>query len=133
LSAWLRDLAVFAHKQQLIISFRKPWHSATLGDLGVGQMSAEAKIFERVLQKRIGDSEYWRRIEILEEGPFVFRVVQDHELRPMDNGAKRVQPATRSEWMCPSREAATEQALRCLHQSKNDQWVFSASRPAYQK
>jgi hypothetical protein len=89
-------------------------------------MSADPKIFERVMQKRIGDAEFWRRIEIVEEGPFVFRVVQDHELSRMESEGKpkTVQAAARSEWMCPSREAATEQALRCLHQSKNDEWVF---------
>jgi hypothetical protein len=81
-------------------------------------MSADAKIFERVMQKRIGNAEYWRRIEIVEEGPFVFR---------MEGEAKTAHPATRSEWMCPSREAATMQALRCLHQSKNDEWVFPTS------
>jgi hypothetical protein len=90
-------------------------------------MSADAKLFERVMQKRIGNAEYWRRIEIVEEGPFVFRVVQDHELSRMEGEAKTAHPATRSEWMCPSREAATMQALRCLHQSKNDEWVFPTS------
>ena len=90
-------------------------------------MRAGAKIFERVMQKRIGNAEYWRRIEIVEEGPFVFRVVQDHELSQLESDGKHEtgQPAGRSEWMCPSQGAATEQALRCLHQSKNDEWVFS--------
>jgi hypothetical protein len=89
-------------------------------------MQAGAKIFERVMQKRIGNAEYWRRIEIVEEGPFVFRVVQDHELSQLESDGKpeAVQPDARSEWMCPSQGAATEQALRCLHQSKNDEWVF---------
>ncbi len=89
-------------------------------------MRAGAKIFERVMQKRIGNAEYWRRIEIVEEGPFVFRVVQDHELSQLESDGKAeiVQSAGRSEWMCPSQGAATEQALRCLHQSKNDEWVF---------
>jgi hypothetical protein len=92
-------------------------------------MRAGAKIFERVMQKRIGNAEYWRRIEIVEEGPFVFRVVQDHELSQVESDGKPEtgQPAGRSEWMCPSQGAATEQALRCLHQSKNDEWVFSTS------
>jgi hypothetical protein len=92
-------------------------------------MRAGAKIFERVMQKRIGNAEYWRRIEIVEEGPFVFRVVQDHELNQLESDGKpeTVQSAGRSEWMCPSQGAATEQALRCLHQSKNDEWVFSTS------
>jgi hypothetical protein len=92
-------------------------------------MSAGSKIFERLMQKRIGNAEYWRRIEIVEEGPFVFRVVQDHELSQRESNGKpeTVQPAARSEWMCPSQGAATEQALRCLHQSKNDEWVFSTS------
>jgi hypothetical protein len=92
-------------------------------------MPAGATIFERVMQKRIGNAEYWRRIEIVEEGPFVFRVVQDHELsQPEGDGTpETVQHATRSEWMCPSQGAATEQALRCLHQSKNDEWSFSTS------
>ena len=90
-------------------------------------MSGDAKIFERVMRKQIGNAEFWRRIEIVEEGPFVFRVVQDHELSRMGSEAKTVQSAARSEWMCLSREAATEQALRCLHQSKNDKWVFPTS------
>jgi hypothetical protein len=92
-------------------------------------MPAGAKIFERVMQKRIGNAEYWRRIEIVEEGPFVFRVVQDHELSQLESDGKleTAQHASRSEWMCPSQGAATEQALRCLHQSKNDEWVFSTS------
>ena len=92
-------------------------------------MSADAKLFERVMQKRIGNAEYWRRIEIVEEGPFVFRVVQDHELSQLESDGKpeTVQSTGRSEWMCPSREAATMQALRCLHQSKNDEWVFPTS------
>ncbi len=90
-------------------------------------MPAGAKIFERVMQKRIGNTEYWRKIEIVEEGPFVFRVVQDQELRPLESQGKpeSIQRTGRSEWMCPSQGAATEQALRCLHQSKNDHWVFS--------
>ena len=92
-------------------------------------MRAGAKIFERVMQKRIGNAEYWRRIEIVEEGPFVFRVVQDHELNQLESDGKSetIPPAGRSEWMCPSQGAATEQALRCLHQSKKDEWVFSTS------
>jgi hypothetical protein len=92
-------------------------------------MRAGAKIFERVMQKRIGNAEYWRRIEIVEEGPFVFRVVQDHELNQLESDGKpeTVPPGGRSEWMCPSQGAATEQALRCLHQSKKDEWVFSTS------
>ena len=62
-------------------------------------MRAGAKIFERVMQKRIGNAEYWRRIEIVEEGPFVFRVVQDHELSKLesDSEPETVQPAARSE------------------------------------
>ncbi len=51
-------------------------------------MPAGAKIFERVMQKRIGNTEYWRKIEIVEEGPFVFRVVQDQELRPLESQGK---------------------------------------------
>jgi hypothetical protein len=90
-------------------------------------MRAGAKIFERVMQKRIGNAEYWRRIEIVEEGPFVFRVVQDHELNQLEGDGKPETVAGRSEWMCPTQGAATEQALRCLHQSKNDEWVFSTS------
>jgi hypothetical protein len=90
-------------------------------------MRAGAKIFERVMQKRIGNAEYWRRIEIVEEGPFVFRVVQDHELSQLEGDGKPETVAGRSEWMCPTQGAATEQALRCLHQSKNDEWVFSTS------
>jgi hypothetical protein len=27
------------------------------------------------------------------------------------------------EWICSSKEAATEQALRCLQQSKDDDWL----------
>jgi hypothetical protein len=90
-------------------------------------MPAGAKIFERVMQKRIGNAEYRRKIEIVEEGPFVFRVVQDHELNQLESDGKpeTFAPAARSEWMCPSQVAATEQALRCLHQSQNDEWVFS--------
>ena len=75
-------------------------------------MPAGAKIFERVMQKRIGNTEYWRKIEIVEEGPFVFRVVQDQELRPLESQGKpeSIQRTGRSEWMCPSQGAATEQS-----------------------
>jgi hypothetical protein len=93
-------------------------------------MSADTGIFQHVMQKRIGNIEYWRKIVIVEEGPFVFRVVQEHELGRMESGdlrAAQTAIGSRSEWMCPSKEAATEQALRCLHQSKKDEWIFSPS------
>jgi hypothetical protein len=94
-------------------------------------MSNDQQIFKHVMQKRVDNAEYWREIVILEEGPFVFRVVQELQLGLIDaSGAlKRVRPHTpsRLEWIYPSREAATEQALRCLHQSKNDNWLFPPS------
>ncbi|HTZ57330.1 MAG TPA: hypothetical protein VMB49_04500 [Acidobacteriaceae bacterium] len=80
------------------------------------------------MQKRIGNAEYWREIVILQEGPFVFRVVQELFLGLIDSGGalKKVRPGTpsRLEWICSSREAATEQALRCLHQSKRENWLL---------
>jgi hypothetical protein len=75
-----------------------------------------SRIFEHLLHKRIGNTDYQREIVILEEGPFVFRVLQGFKLDQEDPG--------RSEWLCLSREAATEQALRCLHQSRIDDWSF---------
>jgi hypothetical protein len=94
-------------------------------------MLDETRIFKHVMQKRIGNAEYWRKIVILEEGPFVFRVVQEHQLSRMesDGKSKAGQPALpkQSEWMCPSKEAAIEQALRCLLESKKDEWVISSS------
>ena len=60
-----------------------------------------------------------REIVILEEGPYVFRVVQGFPRDLNDPG--------RREWIYPSQEAATEQALRCLHQSKIDEWSFAPS------
>ena len=78
-----------------------------------------SKIFEHVMQRRIGDTEYSRELFILEEGPFVFRVVQELHLGQT--------VPSRREWICPTKEAATEQALRCLHQSKSDNWLSPAS------
>ncbi len=75
------------------------------------------KIFEHHMQKRIGNTDHRREIVILEEGPFVFRVVQGIYLGD----------PSRSEWICPTKEAATEQALRCLHQSRIDNWSFLPS------
>ena len=94
-------------------------------------MSDDIKIFEHVMQKKIGNTEYWREIVIFEEGPFVFRVVQELQLGKSDGAgilrAVRSGVPSRSEWICPTKEAATEQALRCLHQSKIDNWLNSAA------
>jgi hypothetical protein len=94
-------------------------------------MSDETEIFKHVMQKRIGSAEYWREIAIFEEGPFVFRVVEELQLGLIDSAGtlKAVRPSvpSRSEWICSSKEAATEQALRCLQQSKNDNWSFPTS------
>ena len=94
-------------------------------------MPDHTEIFRHVLQKRIDDAEYWREIVILEEGPFVFRVVQELQLGLIDStGAlKAMRPSvpSRFEWICSSKEAATEQALRCLQQSKNDNWLSPPS------
>jgi hypothetical protein len=94
-------------------------------------MPADAEIFRHVMQKRIGSAQYWREIVILEEGPFVFRVVQDLQSATIDSGGMLnvVRPSvpSRLEWVCASKEAATEQALRCLQQSKNDNWLFLPS------
>jgi hypothetical protein len=87
-----------------------------------------APLFKHLMQKNVGDAEYWREIVILEEGPYVFRVIQELQLGQTDSAGERkmVRPASpnRLEWICPSRQAATEQALRCLQQSKNDNWMF---------
>jgi hypothetical protein len=94
-------------------------------------MPDEAKIFEHLMQKRIENIEYWREIAIFEEGPFVFRVVQELQSALVDNAgarkAMRPNLPSRLEWICSSRESATEQALRCLQQSKNDNWIMPAS------
>lgn len=94
-------------------------------------MSHDRSIFNHVMQKRIGNNEYWRKIVIFEEGPFVFRVVQEHQLSRTENAGKleagRPIIPSRSEWTCPSKEAATEQALRCLYESKVDNWSFLPS------
>jgi hypothetical protein len=76
-----------------------------------------SKIFEHLLHKRIGNTDYQREIVILEEGPFVFRVLQGFKSEQSD--------PSRTEWVCLSREAATEQALRCLQQSRIDNWSFA--------
>ena len=90
-------------------------------------MLEDAPIFKHLMQKRIDNAEYWREIRILEEGPFVFRVIQElkQSLTDSEGVRKMVRPASpnRLEWICSSRQAATEQALRCLHQSKNDNWM----------
>jgi hypothetical protein len=94
-------------------------------------MSDDSEIFRHVMQKRIDNAEYWREIVILEEGPFVFRVVQELQSGLVDGAGalKMMRPSvpSRIEWICPSREAATEQALRCLQQSKNDNWLFPST------
>jgi hypothetical protein len=91
-------------------------------------MPDDDEIFKHVMQKTIGDAEYWREIKIVEEGPYVFRVVQEVQQGVVDSeGAlKALRPIgpRRAEWICASREAATEQALRCLHQSQTDNWLF---------
>src|ERR1700733_13593578 len=70
-------------------------------------------------------------IVILEEGPFVFRVVQEVQLGLIDSTGtlKAIRPSipNRFEWICSSKEAATEQALKCLQQSKNENWLLSPS------
>jgi hypothetical protein len=92
-------------------------------------MSDNTEIFKHVLQKRIGNTEYWREIVIFEEGPFVFRVVQELQVILIDSAGtlKAVRPPipSRLEWICSSKEAATEQALRCLQRSKDDDWLVS--------
>lgn len=97
-------------------------------------MSDNTEIFKHVLQKRIGNTEYWREIVIFEEGPFVFRVVQQLQVNVIDNAGalKAVRPAipSRLEWICSSKEAATEQALRCLKKSKDDDWLVSPAAPS---
>jgi hypothetical protein len=89
-------------------------------------MSDHTEIFKHVLQKRIGSTEYRREIVILEEGPFVYSVVQELQVNLIDSAGtlKAVRPAipSRLEWICSSKEEATEQALRCLQQSKDDDW-----------
>jgi hypothetical protein len=91
-------------------------------------MPDDDEIFKHVMQKTIGEAEYWREIKIVEEGPYVFRVVQEVQQSVLDSEgalmALRPIGPRRAEWICPSREAATEQALRCLHQSKTDNWLF---------
>jgi hypothetical protein len=90
-------------------------------------MSDDSQIFKHVMQKRVGSTDYWREIVILEEGPYVFRVIQELHLGLIDTagvlGKARPSIPNRLEWICSSREAATEQALRCLQQSKNDDWL----------
>jgi hypothetical protein len=94
-------------------------------------MADDEEIFKHVMQKKIGEAEYWREIKIVEEGPFVFRVVQEVQLGVVDDAGAlkpvRPIPPRRAEWICASREAATEQALRCLHQSQTDNWLFPPS------
>src|ERR1700742_3339667 len=91
-------------------------------------MPESAPIFKHLMQKKIEDAEYWREILILEEGPYVFRVIQELRLGQTDSAGekKMVRPAhpNRMEWICPSLQSATEQALRCLQQSRNDNWMF---------
>jgi hypothetical protein len=104
---------------------------SSLSSRGKSGMSDDTEIFKHVMQKRIGNADYWREIVILEEGPFVFRVVQQLQLGRIDSAgtlpAVRPSASNRFEWICPSKEAATEQALRCLQQSKNDNWLFPSS------
>jgi hypothetical protein len=94
-------------------------------------MSDNTEIFKHVLQKSIGNKEYWREIVIVEEGPFVFRVVQELQLSLIDSAGtlKAVRPPVpgRLEWICSSKEEATQQALRCLQQSKEDDWLISST------
>jgi len=93
---------------------------------GPGEMSDHTEIFKHVLQKRIGNTEYRREIVILEEGPFVYSVVQELQVNLIDSTPKTVRPAipSRLEWICSSKEEATQQALRCLQQSKDDNWLL---------
>jgi hypothetical protein len=92
-------------------------------------MSEHTEIFKHVLKKRIGNVEHWREIVIFEEGPFVFRVFQELQVNLIDDAGtlRAVRPIipSRVEWLCSSKEAATEQALRCLQQSKDDDWLVS--------
>ncbi len=78
------------------------------------------------MQKKIDNAQYWREIVILEEGPFVFKVVQEH--RPGGElGMGYSATLQRTVWTCPTREAATEQALCCLQESRQDAWLFPSS------
>ncbi len=92
-------------------------------------MSAGNEIWNHLMQKKIDNAQYWREIAILEEGPFVFKVVQEHrpggEWRAVIPGALQ-----RTVWTYPTREAATEQALRCLQESRQDAWSFPSSEPS---
>ena|ERR1700761_1832563 len=94
-------------------------------------MSELAPIFTHLMQKQIDNAQYWREIVILEEGPYVFRVIQELQVGQTDLAGerKRVRPATpnRMEWICSSRQAATEQALRCLQQCRNENWEFPSA------
>jgi hypothetical protein len=91
-------------------------------------MSDNTEIFKHVLHKKINNAEYWREIVIFEEGPFVFRVVQELRVNLIDSTGtpKAVRPPipSRLEWVCSSKEEATQQALRCLQQSKDDNWLL---------
>jgi hypothetical protein len=77
-------------------------------------MSDDTEIFRHVLQKRIDNAEYWREIVILEDSTGTLKAI-------------RPGIPNRFEWICSSKEAATEQALKCLQQSKNDNWLLSPS------
>jgi len=50
--------------------------------------------------------------------------VQELQLKLLDSAGLRAALPSRLEWTCSSKEAATEQALRCLQQSKNDDWLL---------
>jgi hypothetical protein len=97
----------------------------------MSEVVEDQEIFKHVMQKKVGGAEYWREIKIFEEGPYVFRVVQEIQLGRMDDAGvlKAVRPIgpRRAEWVCASREAATEQALKCLHQCQTDNWLFPSS------
>ena len=120
--------APFPQNQPVIIpSDIRSSRLLSVRSIGAPGMSDNTEIFKHVLQKRIGNTEYWREIVIFEEGPFVFRVVQELQVNLIDSAGtlKAVRPAipSRLEWICSSKEAATEQALRCLQQSKDDDWL----------
>ncbi len=89
-------------------------------------MSRSNRVWKRVLRKKIGHAHLSRKIVVSQEGPGEFKVVQDYELSRLRRyDSARTSPHTASdcyEWTYSTREAAIEQAEKCVRESERDAW-----------
>ena len=94
-------------------------------------MPSSQRIWKRVLTKKIGHAHLSRKIVITQEGFSQYKVVQDYELsrlRRYDTARSSPQAAVDCyEWMYSTKQAAIDQAEKCVRESEKDAWELLPS------